>query len=162
VWIQARECFVDVRTGLVETRAFGGTASWHPPRMTWRHEIDVPPTGSESTDDVGTLSVVGQDGVSSDAPLDEFVERGTWLRDGRDEAYEEHWERIGPAGPVVALASGRSRFLAVGGHAAVVTPDGWCRWQDGGTGWAVGARSGNPDVDLPPRLSGAWRPWATS
>lgn len=156
VWVQADAQFADLRVGASETRAFAGIATWSAPSMTWSHDVDVPSPGRHpAPPDTGLL----------EGEADDLVERGSWRRGGRQESYVEHWRRIGSAGPVRALRYGTARFVQVGEHAVLVTPDGGRRWERVGgprTGpgvWRIVATVGVVTTAEPPAADALWAPW---
>jgi hypothetical protein len=112
IWLQSPDWYADIRlprpdrevssTGpaaaFAAAWAFGGTADWDPPVMTWHHSFD---SRAGVTPDANPL--VWEEGL--------LVERGTFQWAGQGLRFEEEWRRLSPAGAGTTADIGEERIV---------------------------------------------------
>ncbi len=125
LWLQTPDCYADVRmpchaprsldggpgAALTRPRAFAGTATWQPPVMTWRHQLDY--LGDPITDSI-PLERKG----------DLLVEAGRLKWAGLAIPFREEWRRISqPHDEISAEVSDRRIQVTFGSWRILIIDD---------------------------------------
>jgi hypothetical protein len=107
IWLQTQSAFADLRLDVHSGAAlacFAGHTSWQPPRLHWRHDLDL--AGSAHAD-IGAVAWLG----------DDLVESGETDVDGAVVPYVEVWRRLpGAEGTLHTDESPEHMHVVVGVH----------------------------------------------
>ncbi len=125
LWLQTSDCYADVRmprrsprsfdsgpgAAMTRPRAFAGTATWQPPVMTWRHQLDY--LGDPITDSI-PLERNG----------DLLIEAGRFKWAGLAIPFREEWRRISrPHDQISAEISARRIQITIGAWRILIVDD---------------------------------------
>jgi hypothetical protein len=111
IWLQTQSAFADARVDVdsgAGLACFAGHTSWEPPRLHWRHDLDLAGHGRA---DIGTVAWHGGD----------LVESGETDVDGAVVPYVEVWRRLpGATGQLHFDESPEHVRVVVGPHEMIV------------------------------------------